>query len=146
MKTVCLKGNVIFAKANIHFGGAIIGKVLIFLWYKVISDYTAWLNSLCIENQQVLRIIFSQENSLVSLYVTEKNVFNFAVMAPSKRMFVFAKQTLAWRHKQFSLGSKMRFLSCVQFLAKATFEPPHDKMTVRPPILIRVFAVRSMGS
>ena len=45
-------------------------------------------------------IIFSRENSLVSRCVTEKTS-SFAIIAPSKKMFVFAELTLTLRQTFF---------------------------------------------
>ena len=79
MKTGCLKVNVSSAKKNIPLDGAITVKVnLNFLSCKEIPDYLLGRNKiaitsllLCVDNKKVLLIMFSVENSLVSLCMTE---------------------------------------------------------------------------
>ena len=99
MKTVCLKVNVSSAKTNILLDGAIIVKVVIF---SVMQRDTRLFTQqdlvtitglcLCIDHQKVLLIIFSRKESLVSICMTEK--INFAIIAPSKRIVIFAELIL----------------------------------------------------
>ena len=77
MKNVCLKVNV----SSVKIAGL----------YSYCRPYV-W-----IDNQKVLLIIFSRENSVLSLCIN----LAFAIIATTERMFVFADQTLTLRQTVF---------------------------------------------
>ena len=70
----------------------------LFTWQDLIAITDLYL---CIYQEKVLLIIFSRENSLVSLCMIERNNLAFAIIAPSKRIFVFAELILTLRQTVF---------------------------------------------
>ena len=101
MKTVCLKVSVSCVKTNILFDGAISAKVKLF--FSVMQRDTGLftqqdliaITGLCIDHQKVS---YSPERIVWYLFAWQKeNNLTFAVIAPSRKMFVFAELTLTLR-------------------------------------------------